>query len=470
MTQTKQATRDVQEFLQPGKRAHLIGVGGVGMSALAKVLRHMGLAVSGSDVKAGRVASELTNVGIQIFNGHDSHNVSNCDFIIYSSAIRVDNPERRQALISGIPSFHRAEILSNVMNRGISIGVTGTHGKTSTSAFISFLLQASGLKPTCLVGGTILNFGSNTLLGDPNLFVSEVDESDKSHLNFKPDFAVLTNLEEDHMDVYQDFSHLKAAFSQFVENIQNTGHVIFSGHDAILKEITNITTRKTDYGLSRHYGFGAEEITLNGFQSRFRLYEKGEFISTVSLTVPGTHNVLNALAAIATLRTFGIPFRNFESSLPKFRGAGRRLEVKLEHHGWTVIDDYAHHPTEVIASLKAIRTLGKPTTVVFQLHRFSRMQYLGESFSKAFHHADRLILTDIYSANEENTRGVDINDLYEMVKGAGHPNVCVIAKDQLIEHLLQDSASEGVVAFLGAGDIGEVACEFADRLRHSNPE
>lgn len=469
MTQLQQAVRDIQSFLQPGKRAHLVGVGGVGMSALAKVLKHMGLSVSGSDMKAGRVAGELTSSGIQIFNGHDSHNVSNCEFIIYSSAIRVDNPERRQALISGIPSFHRAEVLSNLMNRGISIGVTGTHGKTTTSAFISFLLQAAGLKPTCLVGGNILNFGSNTLLGDPNLFVAEVDESDKSHLNFKPDFAVLTNLEEDHMDVYQDFTNLKDAFTQFVENIQHTGHIIYSAHDSNLKEITQITTRKTDYGLSRNYGFGAEEVALDGFQSRFRFYEKKEFISTVSLTVPGMHNVLNALAAIATLRTFGIPFRSFEAALPKFRGAGRRLEVKLEHRGWTVIDDYAHHPTEVLASLKAIRALGKPTTVVFQPHRFSRLQYHGESFSKAFHHADRLILTDIYSANEENTKGVNISDLYDMVKSAGHPNVSVVAKDQLIEHLLQDPANEGVVAFLGAGDIGEVACEFAERLRNSDP-
>lgn len=470
MTQIQQAVRNIQDLLQPGRRAHLVGIGGVGMSALAKVLNHMGLTVSGSDMKAGRAAHELPASGIQVFNGHDNHNVSNCDFIIYSSAIRVDNPERRQALISGIPSFHRAEVLSNVMNRGISIGVTGTHGKTTTSAFISFLLNAAGLKPTCLVGGSILNFGSNTLLGDPNLFVAEVDESDKSHLNFRPDFAVLTNLEEDHMDVYQDFGQLKAAFSQFVENIQHTGHVIFSAHDSNLKEITHITTRKTDYGLSRNYGFGAEEIALDGFQSRFRLYEKGEFISTVSLTVPGTHNVLNALAAIAAIRTFGIPFRSFESALPKFRGAGRRLEVKLEHRGWTVIDDYAHHPTEVIASLKAIRTLGKPTTVVFQPHRYSRMQHMGESFSKAFHHADRLILTDIYSANEENTKGVNIHDLCEMVKNAGHPNVCVVAKEQIVEHLLQDSASFGVVAFLGAGDIGEVACEFADRLRNTHPE
>ena len=461
---------DIQRYVQAGRRVHFIGIGGVGMSGLAKVLKHWGLVVSGSDLKQNQFTKDLVASGIDVKVGHEAAHIEGADFAVYSSAIAADNTEKKHALLREIPCFHRAELLSSLMNRGVSIGITGTHGKTTTSALISFLLSQAGLQPTCLVGGNILNFGSNVLLGDPHFMVSEVDESDRTHLYYQPDFTVLTNLEEDHMDVYGTFGQLKASFREFVDKLKVTGHVIYCAHDSHLSELTKVVPQRVDYGFSKDFHFGADEIVLEGFRSRFRLHEAGKPIGQVSLILPGAHNILNALGAIAALRTFGLSYDVLLGALPKFRGAGRRLEVKLDQKGLLVIDDYAHHPTEVTASLNAIHTLGKRTTVVFQPHRYSRTQYLGELFSKAFDHADRLILTDIYSANEDNPNHVDVNQLYQLIKNAGHPNVQVIAKNQIIDYLLQDPVQDGVIAFLGAGDIGEVAGEFAARFQHADTE
>ena len=457
----------VQDFLKPGNRAYLIGIGGVGMSGLAKVLKHSGLQVAGSDLKDSREIQELRNLGISVYVGHDMAHVYQQDFIVYSSAISIKNAERREAIMRSIPLFHRAEVLSTLMNQGISIAITGTHGKTTTSAMVGFMLSRAGVRPTCVVGGRVTNFESNVLLGDPHLMVAEVDESDRSHLYFHPDYALITNLEEDHMDVYQNFDNLKAAFKEYISNLKTTGHLIYSAHDLYLRELTEQVANRVSYGLSKTFHYGAEEIVLDGFGSRYRLYEKGKPVSEVSISVPGRHNILNSLGAVAVLRTFGLPFDPILKALPEFRGVGRRLEVKLSLPKLTVIDDYAHHPTEIEASLLAIRALGKRTTVVFQPHRYSRTRYLATSFSEAFHHADRLILTDIYSAGEENPGSVDIKDLYRLIKSK-HPNVSLIPKSQIIQHLCTDANPEGVVAFLGAGDITEVANEFAKRFSDSN--
>ncbi len=457
----------LQDFLKAGKRAYLIGVGGVGMSGLALTLKHLGLQVSGSDAKSNRFTSDLTRAGIPVSVGHDLTHVYNQDFVIYSSAVSVKNPERREAILRGVPLFHRAEVLSAIMNQAISVAVTGTHGKTTTSAMIGFLMMRSGLKPTCVVGGHVIDFEANVLLGDPHLIVAEVDESDKTQLFFQPDYTVLTNLEEDHLDTYQNMDNLKASFKDFVSHLKTTGHVIYSGHDDNLKEIVDEMPRRADFGFSRKFTYGAEDVALQGFGSRFVLYEKGERAGEVKLSVPGKHNILNALGAIAVLRQFGVSIQCILTALPDFRGVGRRLEIKHESERFLVIDDYAHHPTEVEASLQAIRTLKKPTTVIFQPHRYSRTKYLASAFAKAFYLADRLILTDIYGAGEENVDQIEVEDLYDMIKETNHPNVSIVSKDKLLEHLCSDETLRGTVAFLGAGDITEIANEFAKRI--ANP-
>lgn len=470
MSQVELSELKIQDHIKAGRRVHFIGIGGIGMSGLAKALKHLGLEVSGSDLKAGREVRELEKLGVRVFLGHDMARVRDQDFVVYSSAVTMNNPERREAILRSIPLFHRAEILSVIMNQAISIAVTGTHGKTTTSALISFLMMKAGLNPTCFIGGMALNFGSNAFLGDEHLVVAEVDESDKSHLLYRPDYTVLTNLEEDHLDTYQNIDNLKAAFREFVSNIKSTGRVVYSGHDENLKEIITGIPNAIAYGLSKKFVFGAENITNEGFKTKFTLYEKGKQAADVALTIPGTHNVLNSLGAIAILRAFGLPLDVLAKSISEFRGVGRRLEIKLDIPQLMVIDDYAHHPTEVEASLRAIRSLGKKTTVIFQPHRYSRTKYLGASFSKAFHLADRLILTDIYGAGEDNSEEVSVKDLYQLVKESNHPDVQMVAKDQIINHLIQDTDLSGAVVFLGAGDITEVANEFARRFDFAHPK
>jgi UDP-N-acetylmuramate--alanine ligase len=460
----------IESYLRIGNRAHLIGIGGSGMNALAKVLKHAGLEVTGSDLAATRATEELGALGIPVWVGHEREHVRDPDFLVYSSAIPEANPERSEASSRGIPVFKRAEVLAALTNRGISIGVTGTHGKTTTSALISFLLAKTGYRPTCLVGSRMIDFDSNVLLGDLNFFVSEVDESDRTHLLFRPDIAVLTNLEADHLDVYGDFQQLKAAFRDFVAPIKTSAAVVFSGHDQHLSAVTREAERRIDFGLAKTFRFGAEDLVFKGLTSSFNLFEAGKSVARVSLSVPGTHNVLNALAALAALRSFGIPWEPLLAALPVFRGTSRRLEVKYESDGIMVIDDYAHHPTEVEAGLRALRSLGKPVTVVFQPHRFSRVHHLGQAFAGAFRDADRVILTDIYAAHEENAAGIDMYHLYRLVKGAGHPDVSVMAKDEIMDSLMAQPKLEGVIAFFGAGDISGVAHEFAARLRRSCPK
>lgn len=437
------------------------------MSGLAKLLKNLGFFVAGSDARMSRETQELESMGISVHMGHEMNHIHNHDLVIYSSAVTQSNPERREALLRSVPIFHRSDLLAMLMNQAISIGIAGTHGKTTTTAFASFIFNRAGIKPSCLVGGRMINFNSNVLVGDSHLFLAEVDESDRTHLKYQPDYAVVTNLEEDHLDTYQNFENLKQSFKEYISNIKSTGHLIYCGHDEQLREISDCAGKRISYGLSKQFDFGAEEIQMHGFSSQYKLFEKGKPIQKVQLSVPGKHNVLNSLAAIAVAKSFGLSYKSFIDSTAQFRGVGRRLEIKLQTEKLTVIDDYAHHPTEIEASLQAIRTLGKHTTVVFQPHRYSRTRYLQESFSKSFHQADRVILTDIYSAGEENLDGVDVRDLYGLLKEK-HPNVSLVSKKQIVEQLISEESTEGVVAFLGAGDITEVASEFAARFNHTN--
>lgn len=455
-------------LLDPGKKVFLVGIGGVGMSALARILSSSGLRVSGSDAKRSRTVKRLEDEGIQVLLGHGSSFDDRPDWIVYSSAIRKTNPDLTQAARLGIPIYHRAEVLSFLMNRVISLAITGAHGKTTSAAFTSFLMTQAGLKPTCLVGGEILNFGSNVLVGDPHLFVAEVDESDRSQLHFSPDFALITNLDSEHLDVYRDIADIKESFRFFVERVKAAGRIIYCLDDPHLREITSDTPAgAVSYGLSVDADFQARDISLSGFQSRYVLIERGGKIGQVALGIPGAHNVVNSLGVIALLRSFGLRYDQFLKFIPDFRGAGRRLEVKLNRKDLLIIDDYAHHPTEVNATLRAVRGFGRKTTAIFQPHRFSRTAYLAQEFSQAFRSADRVLLTDIYGAGEENPNQINVHLIYEAVKKSGHPDVQVIGRDKIVDFLVSHLDGESTVAFLGAGDIGEIADDFASRFEDS---
>lgn len=457
--------KELIRLLEPGRKVFLIGIGGIGMSGLARLLAARGLEVSGSDAKRTKMTSKLEAEGILILIGHEGAFMSRPDLAIYSSAISKGNHDFQKLEALGIPIFHRAQVLSFIMNRVISLAITGAHGKTTSSSMASFLISQSGLKPSCLVGGEILNFGSNVLIGDPNLIVSEVDESDRSQLYFSPDFTLITNLDAEHLDVYRDLEDIKNSFRTFIDQVKTTGSFVYCLDDPHLKEIASDSHRSgVSYGFSESADFHPKDIHLDGFHSSYVLYEKGKQIDLIRLNIPGMHNILNSLGVIALLRTFGLEYGQFLKFLPDFKGAGRRMEVKLNRSDILILDDYAHHPTEIKATLQAIKGLGRKVTVVFQPHRFSRTVHLVNDFGSAFEHADRVLLTDIYSAGEQNPNQVQASLIYEAIKKTGHPEVNIVSRDQIIHFLLSHFDGDQTVAFLGAGDIGEVADEFASRF------
>ncbi|OGX03013.1 MAG: UDP-N-acetylmuramate--L-alanine ligase [Omnitrophica bacterium RIFCSPLOWO2_12_FULL_50_11] len=456
---------ELAQLLQVGKKAYLVGIGGVGMSGLARVLMGRGLRVSGSDLKRSTTVSLLEKEQIQVEVGHRGELSGSPDFLIISSAISETNQDLVSARALGIPVFHRAEVLAFLTNQAISIAVTGAHGKTTSAALASFLLTEAGLYPTCVVGGEVVNYGSNVILGKHHFFVAEVDESDRSHLFFSPDLALITGLDAEHLNTYKDMAGLIRSFVLFVRQVQKLGRVVYCADDPrIAGVIRKFGAKAVSYGLTLSADFSAADIRYDGFHSCYRLQECGKKTGEVELSIPGRHNVVNSLGVIALLRTFGLPYEVFLHLLPRFHGVRRRLEVKLARPEVLVIDDYAHHPTEVRASLSAIEGLRETLTVVFQPHRYSRTAQLAGAFSDAFHDADRLVLTDIYGAGEENREQVSVEVIYEAVKKSGHANVRVIRRDEIIEFLASQMGENETVAFLGAGDIGDIADEFTGRL------
>jgi UDP-N-acetylmuramate--alanine ligase len=451
-------SKQLIRFLQPGKKAHFIGVGGIGMSGVARLLLDQHLCVSGSDAKMSPTLSKLRMEGISVTVGHRGEYIERPDFVVYSSAITKSNPDLKCARDYGIPIFHRAEVLAALMNEAISIAVTGTHGKTTSAAMASFLLSESGLRPTCVVGGELLNFRSNIILGNSHFFVAEIDESDRSHLRFSPDLALVTSLEEEHLDQYDGIGDLKKSFGSFVKQVERTGRVIYCLDDKHIRDVMSKSeANATTYGLSP----GAD---FSGFGSTFTLHERGKRIETVELKIPGLHNVANSLGVIALLRSFGLAHDQFLSHLANFRGVGRRLEVKLNRPELLIIDDYAHHPSEVKAGLMALAGMRKKTTAVFQPHRFSRTAGLASAFSDVFASAERVFLTDIYGAGEANPTSVGVDLIFNAVKHSGHRDVQVVSREKLIDVISSSISDEETIAFMGAGDIGEIADEFAGRF------
>jgi UDP-N-acetylmuramate--alanine ligase len=456
-----------ESLLDQSRRIYFVGIGGVGMSALAKVLQHRGFDVAGSDRSESRAVRELRLLGIPVQVGQKESFVEERDLIVYSSAISSRHPELVAAREKNLPILHRAQALASLMNRAeTAVAITGTHGKTTTSGMVSFVLSETGRHPTCLVGGDIVNLGTNAILGGNEYFVSEADESDGTQQYYAPHYAVITNLEEDHMDHYKDLENLKRSMGNFLAGLNNPGLVVYSAEDPVLRELVRASGKpQLSYGLTPQANVYAENIRLEGLHSEFDVFYEGFFQGRAVLSVPGAHNVMNALGAITVLMQLGLDLDEILEALFRFRGARRRLEVKLDLDKMMVIDDYAHHPAEVAASIQALTQLGKRLTVIFQPHRFSRTQHLGEKFGEAFREANELILTEIYGAGEENPDNVTSEVIYDSVRRSNHPSVKMVPKAEVINYLLSRDSQEGVIAFFGAGDIGEVADEFARKVK-----
>ena len=440
------------------ERVHFVGIGGIGMSGIAEVLINLGFKVTGSDVRRTDITERLESLGAVIFQGHHEENIVDSDVVVVSSAVRPDNPEVKKARELFIPVIQRAEMLAELMRMKYSVAVAGAHGKTTTTSLVSSILGHAGLDPTCVIGGRLNSLGSNAKLGDSKFLVAEADESDGTFLLLFPTIAVTTNIDLEHLDFYKDINEIKAAFLAFLNKVPFYGVNIICIDNANIQSIIPMLKRRyMTYGLSKQADLRADNISYEGFLTRFRVIYKGYDLGEIELTLPGIHNVVNALAACGVAIELDIPFRTIQEALKNFSGIHRRLEIKWDGD-IKLIDDYGHHPTEIKATLSAMRRMWKDRIIVaFQPHRYTRTQALMEQFVTSFNEADILILTEIYAASEDPIEGITGSNLAEKIRTSGHKNVIFApTRDDVVQKILENAKAGDIVVTLGAGDLYKI--------------
>jgi len=440
------------------RKVHFVGIGGVGMSGLAALLLSRGHEVSGSDLKPSDLAEKLKSQGATIYKGHRAENVGAAELVVISSAIKPDNPELVAARERGLPVIRRGELLSVVMQDHLGIAVAGAHGKTTTTAMAGAVLMAGGLDPTILVGGKWPAIGGNFRAGKSPYFVTEADESDGSFLLLSPVVAAVTNIENDHLDYYGSFSSLVRAFKDFLARVKPGGVAVVCADDPNLRAIVKeVPTAVVGYGTSAEASWRLKEVSFAGAVSEATLYFRGARIGRLRLNIPGMHNLLNATCAVAVGHHLGIPFNVAAGALQSFRGVGRRFELLGSVRGITVIDDYAHHPTEIAAAIRMARQLAPARVVaVFQPHRYTRTALLYPEFGRAFSEADLVIVDEIYSAGEEPLSGVSAELIREAISRHDRREVLRLPSTNGAAFLAGLVHPGDLVLTLGAGDIYEV--------------
>jgi UDP-N-acetylmuramate--alanine ligase len=445
------------------EKIHFVGIGGIGMSGIAEVLLNLGFAVTGSDLRKTDITGRLEGLGAKVFYGHRVENVEDAHVVVVSSAVRPDNPEIEEAKRLLIPVIQRAEMLAELMRMKFSIAVAGAHGKTTTTSLVASVLRNAGLDPTCVIGGRLNSLGTNAKLGGSQYLVAEADESDGSFLHLFPTIAVVTNVDLEHLDHYKDLDEIKDAFLAFMNKVPFFGVVILCIDNKNLASLMPLLNRgHMTYGLSESADLRAIRLRHNGFGSRFNAVHKGEDLGEVHLSTPGVHNVVNSLAAIAVGLELGISFSVIKEALEQFSGIHRRLEIKYDGDV-KLIDDYGHHPTEIRATLSAIRDMWKGRIVVaFQPHRYSRTKALMEEFVTSFRDADLLIVTEIYAASEDKIEGVSGHILADRIRSEGHSNVLFApTKEEALDMIARLVRPGDMVVTLGAGDIYKVGEDLA---------
>ncbi len=450
---------------------HFIGIGGAGMSAIAYVLIKRGYDVSGSDLNAGHMSAHLAQEGAMVYMGHAACQVDDAEAVVISTAIHADNPELVAAKKRNIPVLHRSDVLAAIMNAADGVAVAGAHGKTTTSAMISCIAAEGGIDPTVIIGGEVSSLGGNARNGAGRFVVAEADESDGSFLKLYPYIAVVTNIEDDHLDHYGTEENIYQAFKQFVGNIKEGGKAILCFDNPKVRRLAGETSGAViTYGVEgEDADYVAKNIAYGVSGTSYDLYYKGEFLTKVELAVPGRHNVLNSMGAFAAGREMGIAVESILASLKKFGGAKRRFETKGKASGVWVVDDYAHHPTEIGVTLKAARqTQPKRLLCVFQPHRYTRTKLLFDEFCRCFADCDELILTDIYAASEEPIPGVSSMQLAEGIKAATGQEVLYIGKLAKAEEYLEREVQPGdLVMTIGAGDVFKIGEELVRELERN---
>jgi len=453
------------KFVNRMKHIHMIGIGGSGMSGIAEVLHNLGFSVSGSDIQQGEVTNRLTKMGINVFIGHNAANIDSANVVVISTAIQAENPELLAAREQNKAVLSRAEMLAELMRFKIGIAVAGTHGKTTTTSLVASVLAAGHLDPTFVIGGLLNSAGSNAALGSSQYLVAGADESDGSFLLLQPILAIVTNIDADHMQTYDGkFSLLKQAFESFLHHLPFYGVAVLCIDDENVAELANSLVRPTiTYGLSENAMIRATNIEHNKQNMCFDVVQEGKTIATkMIINLPGLHNVQNALAAIAIAIELGISMENIKFGLEQFEGIGRRFNLtqnlQCKAGTFTLVDDYAHHPTELKAAIDACRGgWNNRLVVVFQPHRYSRTRDLFDEFTETLNQADVLVLTDVYAAGEESISGFSSGDLSRSIRTRGKIDPIYIAQVENLSENLNAILQDGdLVLFAGAGSIGQV--------------
>jgi UDP-N-acetylmuramate--alanine ligase len=441
------------------RRLYFVGIGGAGMSGIAEILHNLGYEISGSDHTPSEVTQYLTERGIAVHHDHRASNLDAADVIVISSAVGEDNPEVVEARRRGIPVIKRAEMLGELMRLKNSIGIAGTHGKTTTTSMVGRILQVANLKPTIIVGGVVAELGTGAALGTGEHLVAEADEYDRSFLAMFPTLAVVTNLEADHLDCYRDMDDLTDAFLTYMNRVPFYGQVVVSADDPVLVSLqARIARPHVTFGFSVDADYRAVSEKLEELGSSFSVYGKGDLLGTIHLRVPGRHNILNALAAIAVCSELDVPFVTIADALEGFKGVSRRFEFIGMEHGVTVVDDYAHHPTEIRATLVAasLRTSGK-TLVVFQPHLFSRTRDFLKDFADSLAIADVALLVDIYPAREKPIPGVTSEEIVKIGKNLSRGEFHYLGpKENAIQRVVDMAGPGDLIITMGAGSITHI--------------
>ncbi len=441
-------------------RIHFVGVAGIGMSGIAELLLNLGYRVSGSDLAETGITRRLSGLGGEMRKGHAPEFVGDADVVVVSSAVPQDNPEVEAARAAGIPVIPRAEMLAELMRLKFSVAVAGAHGKTTTTSIVSAVLAQGGLDPTIVVGGKLKSTGVNAKLGDGDFIVAEADESDGSFLRMSPSIAVVTNIDLEHVDYYKNMDAIMAAFANFVDRVPFYGlSILCLDCPAVQDLIPSINKRFVTYGQSPQADIRAVDRKPGVMGSAFTVKTGEKVLGEVKMSLPGEHNVENALAAITVGLELDIPFALIKESLESLEGVQRRLEIKGKKQGRTLIDDYGHHPTEIQKTLKAVQETwpGKRILAVFQPHRYTRTQALFQDFVRSFFQVDHLVLLPIYAASEAPIAGVTSAALAEAITSHGHKGVACAETHEQAARVLEAESREGdIILTLGAGDVWKV--------------
>lgn len=455
--------------MNENKHVHCIGIGGIGLSAIAEILLARGHEVSGSDMNEGDKTKSLHKDGATIYIGHNAENIKGADIVVYSAAIRDDNPELYAAREQGIPTYTRAEMLGELMSdANISIAVAGTHGKTTTTSMISLVLLAEGVNPTLLVGGNLSQIHGNVKVGKNDYFVTEACEYMDSFLSLKPKIEVILNIDSDHLDYFKDIDHIVESFTKFTSLVPDDGYVLAYSANPFVSRATKGMKNVITFGLNEGCDFYALKVDFNeGGHPSYDFYHDGEFISRVQLSVPGEYNLLNSLAALSTAYVLKVNMKKAISTLEKFTGTQRRFDIQgVTSTGVIIIDDYAHHPTEIKATLSAVKNMKhKKVWCLFQPHTYTRTIALFDEFTKAFVDADEIVFAEIYAAREKNVNNISSKELANQVKkNFPKKGVSFIESfHDITEYVYVNAAKGDIVLTMGAGDIYKIGEEILEK-------